>query len=249
MLFEKVIGNENRNFSRYNYFLVNYLLSKNEHIAAKLFIHEYGESHDSPLLIRQTHHFIKKNKIKKITNFFNCKKPKDSMAEIFYVIANMYSTQKNYQMSNFYLNISLYLNDKFKPNIILLAENYYFQNKFELSKKTYNSAKSIGSIYSWFASKSISTIIRETENKRNSISYLKKAFDSLKNLNFNHYYELANYSDSPIRTLANREISVNFSITWAVQISFHRLWCPIKIFLHSYHPSFPYPLLIFIGTS
>jgi len=193
VLFEKVIGNENRNFSRYNYFLVNYLLSKNEHIAAKLFIHEYGESHDSPLLIRQTHHFIKKNKIKKITNFFNCKKPKDSMAEIFYVIANMYSTQKNYQMSNFYLNISLYLNDKFKPNIILLAENYYFQNKFELSKKTYNSAKSIGSIYSWFASKSISLIIKETENKKNSISYLKKAFDSLKNLNFNHYYELANY--------------------------------------------------------
>ena len=78
------------------------------------------------------------------------------MAEIFYVLANMYSTQKDYQTSNFYLNISLLLNNKFHPNKILLVENYYLQKKFDKSKELYDLIKQIGTIYSWFGSQSIS---------------------------------------------------------------------------------------------
>ena len=36
------------------------------------------------------------NKIKK---FFSCKNPRDGIAEIFYVMANLYSIQKNYELS------------------------------------------------------------------------------------------------------------------------------------------------------
>jgi len=191
--FEKIITNEDYSFSRYNFFLANYLLHKNEKTAAEIFINKAGSSYDSNLLIKQTLDFFKKNKLKKITNFFNCKEPKDSIAEIFYVIANMYSTQKDYKLSNFYLNISLFLNNEFTPNKTLLAENYYFQKKYDLSKKVYNSIKDIGSIYSWFASKSISTILQYTEDAKKSISYLKNEFKSLSNLNSEHYYEMANF--------------------------------------------------------
>ena len=140
---------------------------------------------------------MKPERIKKITNFFDCKKPKDSIAEIFYVIANMYSTQEEFQLSNFYLKISLFLNNKFTPNKTLLAENYLHQKKYELSKKIYKSVKKIGPVYSWFASKSIATILSITKNEKNSISYLENQFNLLSNVNFEHYYELANfYKDS-----------------------------------------------------
>ena len=190
--FKQVIGDKDLR-SRYNFFLVNYLISKNKINEAKVFINKIAKSYNSTLLIRQTSNFINKNKTKEIKNFFDCRNPTHAIAEIFYVLANMYSTQNDYQTSNFYLNISLFLNNKFQPNKILLAENYYFQKKYDLSKKMYNSIKKIGPVYSWFASQSISAIVEKTESKDKSVLYLKKEFSLLENVNFIHFYDLANH--------------------------------------------------------
>ena len=190
--FTRVIGDKDLR-SRYNFFLVNYLISKNKINDAKIFMNKIANSYNSTLLIRQTNDFINKNQTKKVKNFFDCSKPTHAIAEIFYVLANMYSTQNDYQTSNFYLNISLFLNSKFEPNKILLAENFYLQKKFNQSREIYNSIKKIGPIYSWFASQSISAIIEKTESKDKSILYLKKEFNSLKSLNFINYYDLANH--------------------------------------------------------
>ena len=141
--FERLINNEDFTFSRYNFFLTNYLLSKNKNIEAKKIINLGRKTYNSNLLIEQTENFILTEKSKKIKNFFNCKNPKDSIAEIFYVIANIYSTQEEYKLSNFYLRISLFLNNKFTPNKTLLAENFYYQKKYELSKKIYNAVLQI----------------------------------------------------------------------------------------------------------
>ena len=191
--FAKLVEDEDYSFSRYNFFLANYLISKKENLAAEILIRDVKNSNDSNLLIKQTLDFIERGKNKKITNFFDCKKPEDSIAEIFYVLANMYSTQQDFLMSNFYLKISLLLNSNFIPNKILLAENYFYQKKFENSKKVYKSIKRIGPVYSWFASRSIAIILAASGNKKDSISYLEKQFSKLSNLNFEHYYELANF--------------------------------------------------------
>ena len=191
--FEKIIKKRDYSFIRYNFFLANYLISKKENLAAEILIRDVKNSNDSNLLIKQTLDFIERGKNKKITNFFDCKKPEDSIAEIFYVLANMYSTQQDFLMSNFYLKISLLLNSNFIPNKILLAENYFYQKKFENSKKVYKSIKRIGPVYSWFASRSIAIILAASGNKKDSISYLEKQFSKLSNLNFEHYYELANF--------------------------------------------------------
>ncbi|MDC0248237.1 tetratricopeptide repeat protein, partial [Pelagibacteraceae bacterium] len=50
-----------------------------------------------------------------------------------------------------------------------------------------------GEVYSWHSSKSIATILLKTSNKEKAILYLKSKFNSLKNKNFEHYYELANF--------------------------------------------------------
>ena len=63
-------------------------------------------------LIKQTKDFyLQNNENKKIKNLFNCKNLNAfAIAEFFYIIANLYASEKDYQLSNFYLKISLFLN-------------------------------------------------------------------------------------------------------------------------------------------
>ena len=150
-----------------------------ELIPAKILVDKSRGLHNSNLLIRHAENFINSGKSKKIINFFSCQNPKDSIAEIFYVIANLYSTEQNYQLSNFYLKISLFLNDKFTQNKVLLAENLFHQKKYDISKKIYNSIKSIVTVYSWYASRSLAIILSETEGTKYSTSYLEKEFNLL----------------------------------------------------------------------
>ena len=179
--------------SRYNFFLINYLLHKNNNIKAEEIIQKGREDYSSNLLIKQSEDFVFKKNYKKIKGFFNCNDPKDSIAEIFYVMANIYSTNQDYKISNFYMNLSLFFNNKFLPNKILLAENFYIQKKYELARKTYESVKEIGQIYSWYASIHLAIILEKAVDEEASITYLVKEFKKIKKPNFENYYELANF--------------------------------------------------------
>ena len=191
--FEKLINDEDYNFSRYNFFLINYLLFNNKTEEAKKVIEDSRREHDSNLLIKQTENFFLNNENEKIKNFFDCKNPNDSLAEFFYIIANLYSGEQDYKLSNFYIKISTFLNNQFLPNQTLLAENYYYQKKNELSKNVYQSLKSIGPAYSWHASRSIAAILTRVKGKKYSASSLENEFNLLPNPNYEHYYELANF--------------------------------------------------------
>ena len=191
--FEDLINDKDYNFSRYNFFLINYLLHENNTIKAKKIIESSRKKYNSNLLIEQTENFFLNNENEKIKSFFNCKNQKDALAEFFYVMANVYSGEKDYQLSNFYLKISLFLNKKFLPNKALLAENYYYQERDELSENIYRSLKSIGPVYSWYASKNIARILLNEKGKKHSIRNLEDEFKLLSNPNFQHHYELANF--------------------------------------------------------
>tara|TARA_B100000029_G_scaffold180063_1_gene177664 strand:+ start:1771 stop:3489 length:1719 start_codon:yes stop_codon:yes gene_type:complete len=191
--FLDLIEDRNYDFSRYNFFLANYLISKNKNLEAKKIIKEGKKNNDSNLLIKQSDFFLSNNNEKKIKNYFNFKNPQDSLAEFFYILANLFSSEQNYQLSNFYLKISLFLNEKFLTNEALLAENYYFQNQNKISKNVYNSLKSIGHIYSWYASQNISRILSKEKGGKHSIKILEKEFNLLPNPNFEQYYEMANF--------------------------------------------------------
>jgi len=190
--FKELIDNKRYNFSRYNFFLANYLVSKNKIYEAKELIINSISEDNSNLLIKQTEDFLSNNQNNKIKNLFDCKNPKDTLAEFFYVVANLYASERDHKLSNFYMKISLFLNSKFSPNKALLAENYRKQKKNDLAKDIYKSLKLIGPIYSWFSSIEISNILSEEKGKKYAIRNLEKEFNLLNNKNFQHYYELAN---------------------------------------------------------
>jgi tetratricopeptide (TPR) repeat protein len=191
--FEDLIGTKGYNFSRYNFFLINYLIHNNNVKEAKKIVKNLPQKNNSTLLMTETKNLIIKNENDKIRNFFNCKNPKDSISEFFYVISNLYASEKEYRLSNFYLKISLFLNDKFLTNKTLLAENFYYQKKNNLSKNIYLSLKEIGPHYSWYAAKNIATILSETKGKKESIDSIVNDFNLLKEPDFLNYYDLANF--------------------------------------------------------
>ena len=191
--YEALINDKDYNFSRYNFFLINYLLSKNKTLEAKKIAENATKEYETNLLIKQTQKFILNKKFFKIKDFYNCKNPNDSLAEFFYIISTLYSSENNYELSNFYLQISLFLNNRFLPNRTLLAENYFYQKKYEASKNAYASLKNIGPVYHWHSSKKIARIFLQTKNKEYATKYLEKTFNSLSNKSSDHYYELANF--------------------------------------------------------
>jgi len=188
-----LINSGEYDFSRYNFFLANYLLSKNKADEAKKIILESSKEHDSNLLLKQTKDFFNNGNLNKVKNIFDCRNPKDSLAEFFYIIANLYASEEYYKLSNFYLKISAFLNNKFKHNKALLAENYFYQGKYELAEKVYSSVAKIGDVYSWHSAKNISSIYLHFDKKKESIFNLKKTFNRLKNPDYRHYYEMANF--------------------------------------------------------
>ena len=67
----------------------------------------------------------KNNQTKKITDIFSCKSETDLLAEFFFLISNLYSSDEDFERSNFYLSVSNFLNEKFKANKLLTVENYF----------------------------------------------------------------------------------------------------------------------------
>ena len=70
-----------------------------------------------------------------------------------------------FQLSNFYLNLSKYLNKDFHSYDTLLAENSVRTEDFITAKKIYEKLKNHGSAYKWYANKQISILIQENKKK------------------------------------------------------------------------------------
>ena len=93
---------------------------------------------------------MEKNKLKKFEGIFSCKDQNDIIAEFFFLISNLYSSQGNFEKSNFYLNISYFLNSKFIFNLSLGVENYYDNGNYKKAKKTLQYFKEENDFYYWY---------------------------------------------------------------------------------------------------
>ena len=189
-IFKEILEKEKDNFSRYYFFFANYLLNKNKKLEAKEIINFASNKHPQNLLINQLRKTLIENE--KNNNKFDCKKKNHIIAELFYVIANALSTQGNYELSNFYINLSKYFNPYFSSYDSLIAENFFILKKYEKSRKIYKKLSNAGSLYHWHADKHIAFILDEQKKEKEAINFLEKSYESIEP-NIYQTFDFANF--------------------------------------------------------
>ena len=180
--FLNLINNPNGDYSRYIFFYINYLIeNKNineaKAVAAKL------EYLNSSLLLSQSKSWIDSDKYKEFNKIFSCNNHNDIISEFLFLISNLYSSQDDFEKSNFYLNLSNYLNPKFILNSSLVAENFYLNKEYQKAKKILKNFDKKFEFYYWFRIKKEAQIIVEQQDYENAIQFINVKFSQIDNPN------------------------------------------------------------------
>ncbi len=190
--FSKLINDPESDFTRYIYFYISYLVENDNLDEAKVITDEI-EFLNSTLLLSQGKSWIDNGNLKKFKEVFSCKNHNDLIAEFLFLISNLYSAQDNYEMSNFYLNLSNFLNPRFVFNLSLVAENHYFNKDYEKAKKVLKKFKKDDDFYYWFRLKKEAQIISAQRNNQESLNFIKFNFDKIENPNEKILFDVANF--------------------------------------------------------
>ena len=190
--FENIINSINEDdYSRYIFFYINYLIENDKYDEAKE-ITDNLDYLNSSLLISQGKRWIENKNLKKFNKIFSCKNPSDIISELFFLVANLYSSQNDYEKSNFYLNISHYLNPKFLFNLSLLAENHYLNENYSKTLKILESFNKKDEFYYWFKLKKEAQIIFKEKNSDSSLEFINSKFIQFKNPSMKMIFDIAN---------------------------------------------------------
>jgi tetratricopeptide (TPR) repeat protein len=189
--FINLINSEKGNYSRYLFFYIANLIENKDHDLA-IQIASTIDPLASNLLIAQTKKWIDQSNFIKFRKYFSCNKETDILGEFFFLISNLYSSQEEYEKSNFYLNISNYLNPKFYFNLLLLVEDYIINNNFDLSRKVLEKFDKKDEIYNWYKIKKIAQIIAKQQNNDQSLNFLENKFQKFKKPSTRIFFDMAN---------------------------------------------------------
>ena len=189
--FFDLINNKEVDYSRYTFFYINNLIEKNKFQTAKDTADQI-DSLNSSMLVMQTKNWIDNKKLEKFTEIFSCKSESNILSEFFYLIANLYSSQNDFEKSNFYINISNFLNSKFKYNLTLLAENYYKSNDYKKTENILNNFNENDDIYYWYKIKKKASIISKELGKQDSLNFINSKFKKKKNPSLKILFDMAN---------------------------------------------------------
>ena len=189
--FINLINSAEGDYSRYLFFYLTKLIENKDYDSA-IQIASTIDPLTSDLLIAQTKKWIDQSNFKKFKKHFSCKQETDILAEFFFLISNLYSSQGEYEKSNFFLNISNYLNPKFYFNLSLLAENYFVNSNFDLAKKVLEKFDEEDEIYNWYKIKKEAQIIAKQKNKNLSLKFVEKKLLEFKNPSTRIIFDMAN---------------------------------------------------------
>ena len=192
--FSNLINSQNDgDYSRYIFFYLNYLLENNDNELAKK-ITDNLDYLNSSLLISQSKKWIESKKTEEFKKIFSCSNHTDIISEFFFLVSTLYSSQNSYEKSNFYLNISHYLNPKFKFNLSLLAENHYLKKDYTKTLKILESFNKNEEFYYWFKLKKEAQIISKKTNKDRSLDFINQNFNKIKNPSIKIIFDIANFN-------------------------------------------------------
>jgi tetratricopeptide (TPR) repeat protein len=190
--FLNLINNQQGDYSRYTFFYINYLIDNQKIDEAKA-VGDQLKYINSTLLLTQTKSWLEKNKIKEFNKIFSCKNHNDVISEFLFLISNLYSSQDDIEKSNFYLNLSSYLNPKFKFNLTLVAENFFLNKEYEKVKTVLKQFDKKDDFYYWFKVKKEAQIIIKEKGYEDGINFLSTKFNNINNQNLKMVFDLANF--------------------------------------------------------
>ena len=190
--FSNMINNKEADFSRYIYFYLGYLIENNRFNDAKKITDEI-KFINANLLLSQGKSWIETGNAKRLKEVFSCKNYNDVVSEFLFLISNLYSSQDNFKQSNFYLNISYFLNPKFIFNLSLVAENQFNNSEYQKARNTLKNFKKDYEFYYWYRLKKESQIISKQRNKKESLNYITSNFNEIKDPNIKILFDVANF--------------------------------------------------------
>ena len=189
--FENLTNYDEEGNSRYLFFYANYLIAQNNHLKAKDIFKDVDPI-NSTLLIAQAKKWIDKENYDDFKSIFSCKNSNDIIGEFLFIISNLYSAEDQINKSNFYFNLSNFLNPKFKFNFTLLIDNYFQKEEFTKAKKTLKNFNKKNEIYYWYRLKKNAQIIGKENDKNKSFEYIKDKFGTIEKPSLKIIYEMGN---------------------------------------------------------
>ena len=190
--FSNLINKNEADYSRYIYFYLSYLIQNKRFEEAKIVINDINYI-NSTLLLSQGKSWIENGNFEKFNQVFSCKNHNDILSEFLFLISNLYSSQDNFERSNFFLYLSNFLNSKFIYNFALVVENYYYDKDYENAKKVLKNFKKEDDFYYWNRKKKEAEIMLIQKNKKESLKFIVSEFKKIKEPNNKMIFDLANF--------------------------------------------------------
>ena len=199
-----------KELGRYNYFYLSYYLEKNNKDKISGIINQNLDIRSENLLFKQLFLDVVENKFHKIDRFYKRKNINHGLAELFYLFANFYQNYQQVQISNFYLNLSEYLNPNFLSNKILKIENLVLLKNFEELEKEIQVIEQLGNEFYWYANFTRLRFLTNS-NSDKQINLLENFLTKNDSFASEKYFELANFlknNKNYIKSIALYEKSI-----------------------------------------
>ena len=190
--FLNLINKNDADYTRYIFFYLSFL-AQNNNLDMLRKISSKIKYMNSTLLLSQGKHWVEKQDFEKFQKVFSCKDHNHLISEFLFLISNLYTSQDDYERSNFYLYLSNFLNPKFIYNLSLAAENYYLVEDYEKLEKTLRNFKKDDTFYFWYRKKQEAKIIAKQKNKKDAVNYLANEFEKVSEPNDKMKIDLANF--------------------------------------------------------
>ena len=190
--FSNLINKNEADYSRYIYFYLSYLIQNKKFEQAKIETNNINYI-NSTLLLSQGKSWIENENFDKFNQVFSCKNHNHIISEFLFLISNLYSSQDNFERSNFFLYLSNFLNSKFIYNFSLVFENYYYDKDYGNAKKVLKYFKKEDDLYYWNRKKKEAEIMLIQKNKKESLKFIVSEFNKIKEPNNKMIFDLANF--------------------------------------------------------
>ena len=102
--FFNLINSFEGDYTRYIFFYLSYLIENNRIEDAKNITNDVNYI-NSTLLLSQAKNWLDSENFEKINKVFSCRNHNDVISEFLFLISNLYSSQDDFEKSNFYFYI------------------------------------------------------------------------------------------------------------------------------------------------